>query len=151
MNGAALHRHCAAHGKTTDEMLKFLSAPDGRSYLRPSIVRERLESEFAYVATSEQAGREFFRSVFGGKSDAPAPLRRSVDDLNFLPVEEPGAGALYVQCGDDLSSETTLLGMFVIPGEPIIFDYTSPENERSTLPLVERCAAVLGYRISAAD
>jgi len=108
-------------------------------------VRERLESEFAYVAASEEAAHEFVVSVFG---DARDDTQRADDDLDMRPFGDAGVGALYVQCGDDLTSETMLLGMFIIPGEPIIFDYTSPENERSTLTLVERCAAVLGYQIS---
>jgi len=130
------------------DMPQRLSVPEGCDYLRPSVVKERLESEFAYVATSEEAARHYYLSTFRKRRKYTAPGRHFVDDVPISPIEELGAGALYVQCGDDLTSETMLLGMFVIPGEPIVVDYTSPENERLTLPLIERCAAVLGYQIS---
>jgi hypothetical protein len=129
-------------------MTTRLLARIGQPYLSPPVVKERLGSAFAYIESSEELGRSYVLEMIRQV--------RKIDDTRRIPVEskyldrlsKDRCGALYLHFGDDPGSETMLLGMYVIPGEPLVFDYSSQAHEQSTLPLLRRCAAVLGYDIS---
>lgn len=125
-------------------MPRRLSPRKGCEYLRPLVVKERLESEFAYVAASQEAGRRYLSSMIR-RHGKHRVVREDHHEERSNEVEN---GALYVHFGDDLSSERMLLGMFVVPDEPLVFDYASPENEQAAAPLIARCAAVLDYEIA---
>jgi hypothetical protein len=129
-------------------MPRCLSPRKGCDYLRPLVVKERLESEFAYVAASHEAGRRYVLALIQQNRKTSRGRGSSVHNQHDERSDGRDNGALYVHFGDDLTSERMLLGMFVIPDEPLVFDYASPENEQAAAPLIARCAAVLDYEIA---
>ena len=115
------------------------------AYLAPLALVTRLKSEFAYVETDGEEGRrhvlESIERLKGERSF------RQVDRDKIQWLDRVKNRALFVCFGDNASSESLLLTTYVIPGEPLAFDYASVTHERAVQPLLARCAAVLGYQI----
>jgi len=55
--------------------------------------------------------------------------------------------AVYIYFGDNPGPEDAILSTAVIPGNPLVVDFSSPEHQQTTRPLLVRCATVLGYDI----
>ena len=122
-----------------------LVANNPDAYLSPLALVTRLKSEFAYVETDGEEGRrhvlETIERMKGQRSS------RQVDRDQIQWLDRVKNRALFVCFGDDASSDSVLLSTYVIPGEPLAFDYASVADERTVQPLLARCAAVLGYQI----
>jgi len=124
-------------------MIAALTPRNGGRYLLPAEVIGRLKSAFAYAETSEKDARGcwwmselLFIAADGRGEEYDADLARweSLQD-----------GALYFHFGDELGDDATLLSMFVVPAQPIFLDPLTAHEKAA--PLIERCAAVLGYRV----
>jgi hypothetical protein len=128
-------------------MLHRLITRVGNYYHCPSAVVKRLESEFAYVETSEEDARrhvlEIIEQLIALKQGGKDP----VGDEDLIRLERIQESAIGVCFGDDLTSDLALLNTYVIPGEPLLFEYSSPAHEEAARPVLRRCADVLGYEI----
>jgi hypothetical protein len=67
------------------------------------------------------------------------------EDLDRL--ERFQDAALYLHFGDDVGDDATLLSMFIVPTQPIFVDPITGNDKQKAAPLIERCAAALGYEV----
>jgi hypothetical protein len=128
-------------------MWHCLKPPTCACYLCPAEIVRRLEREFAYVETSEEVGRRHVLEVVQQLTALRQTGRVAIDDQYLTRLCQIESEAVYVHFGDDPTSETSILGTPVVPEEPLIFEYLSPDHRESLAPLVTRCAAVLGYEV----
>ena len=128
-------------------MAHRLVARGGHRYLSPHVVVTRLESEFAYVESSEEDGRRHVRGIVLQLQAIKQIGDVPVDSEYLERLERAQDGAIYVYFGDDPSSETAYLSTAVIPGEPLFFDYSSRAHEAEAQMLLLRCAEVLDYDV----
>ena len=128
-------------------MAHRLIARDGHRYLSPRVVVTRLESEFAYVESSEEDGRRHVRGLVRQLQSIKQIGDIPVDSEHLERLKKAQNGAIYVYFGDDPSSETAYLSAAIIPGEPLFFDYSSRAHEQAAQTLLLRCADVLGYEL----
>ena len=128
-------------------MVHRLFAREGQRYLSPRIVLDRLESEFAYVESSDDEGRRHVQGLIRQLIRIKQMGKIPVDNEHLDRLKKAQNAALYVYFGDNPSSDTGYLCTAVIPGEPLIFDYTSREHQRAARPLLVRCAEALDYEI----
>lgn len=126
-------------------MAHRLFARDGHRYLSPRVAVTRLESEFAYVESSEEDGRRHVRGIVRQLQAIKQIGDIPVDSEHLERLKRAQTGAIYVYFGDDPSSETAYLSTAIIPGEPLFFDYSSRAHEQAAQTLLPRCADVLGY------
>lgn len=131
-------------------MANRLCARNGGGYLSPRVVVARIESEFAYVEADAEAGRRHVRAIISRLKNLAANGLLSVDNEYVERLSKAEPGSIYVYFGDDPGSELACLGVAVIPGEALYFDYPSHAHARATLPLLARCAAILSYDIAEA-
>lgn len=129
-------------------MVHRLYAPHGQLYLSPQVVLRRLESEFPYVEADEEDGRRHVRKIIRQLWKIKQTGEIPVDDDYLERLNKVQRGAVYVYFGDNPGSELALLSTVIIPGEPLIFDYSSRAHRQATQPLLHRCAAALGYDIA---
>lgn len=119
---------------------------NGTDYLSPWGVVNRLKTEFSYVEADGEEGR---RHVLA------AIERLRADTDSHTPADHHLLGrltqvknrALFVCFGDDPGSEVAILGLYVVPGMPLVIEYRSSEHEQAVQHLLARCAASLGYEI----
>lgn len=129
-------------------MVHRLYAPPGQLYLSPQVALRRLESEFSYVETDEEDGRRHVRKIIRQLWQIKQTGKIPIDDDYLQRLNKAQRGAVYVYFGDNPGSEMALLSTVIIPGEPLIFDYSSRAHRQATQPLLLRCASVLGYDIT---
>jgi len=110
------------------------------------VVVARLQSEFPYVASSEEDGRRYVRAIVKQLSAIKQIGEIPVDSEYLDRLDRAQNGAIYVYF-EDPSCATTYLSTVVIPGEPLFFYYSSSAHERATQALLSRCAAALDYEI----
>jgi len=127
-------------------MAHRLVARDGHRYLSPRVVVARLQSEFPYVASSEEDGRRYVRGIIRQLQAIKQTGDPRIDSEYLDRLERAQNGAIYVYF-EDWSSETVYLGTVVIPGEPLFFNYSSSAQEQAARPLLLRCAAALDYDV----
>lgn len=124
-----------------------LLARDSHHYLSPLGVVTRLKSEFDYVESDAEAGRRYVLETI---EELQANKWSRLFDINHEYLEQLDRvkeRVLYVCFGDNPGSESGILSTYVIPGTPLLFDYSSYVHEQAVEPLLVRCAAVLGYDI----
>ena len=119
-------------------------------YLSPREVVNRINAVFAYVEASEDEGREHVRDVIAQLQSMMREGTIPHDRQYLAHLKRVQDQAIYVYFGDNPGIEIECLSTAVIPGEPILFDYSSPEHEQAARPILERCAIVLGYEITEA-
>ena len=115
------------------------------TYFSPFGVVNRLKSEFSYVETDGEEGARYALKML--ERLRAARSQRQVDRDMVERLDRVKNRVLFVCFGDAPSSELTLLNVYVIPGMPLEFEYASATHERAVQPLLERCAAVLGYEM----
>src|SRR5688572_4791969 len=125
-------------------MPHWLLPPDGHEYLSVDDVLDRLRDEFRFVEADAAAGVERvgdWIAQYGrlGRHEIP-DLERAVERL-----EQVRGEAVQIALFDDPSSRHAYLSFTLIPGEPLLIDYSSPEHEEAVRPFVERCASALDY------
>lgn len=125
----------------------WLLAKENRVYLRPQVVIARLEREFAYVETSEEVGRQHVAQLIRELPKVKKWGQITVDRKYLEHLHKVRDEAVFIYFGDNPGSEDAILSTAVIPGNPLVVDFSSPEHRRATRPLLERCANVLGYEI----
>ncbi len=125
----------------TPQMGTLRPRPGGR-YLNPDEVIRGVKiacacAACAYVETSSEGARE----------KALEWMTQPAFNDNRAQREEIAEAALFVHFGDDLTSEGALLSMLLIPGQPLLIEYSPQTPGDGTHALVARCARVLGYEI----
>jgi len=128
-----------------------LFAKPETGYLAPREVVKRIDAVFAYLEASEEEGREHVRDVI---TQLQAMMRDGTipQDRKYIAhMKRVQDQAIFLYFGDNPGVEEECLSTAVIPGEPLFFDYSSPEHEMAARPILERCAIVLGYDIVADD
>jgi len=128
---------------------RLLSKSD-TGYLSPREVVNRINAVFAYVEASEDEGREHVRDVVAQLQSMMKEGAIPQDRQYLAHLKRVQDQAIYVYFGDNPGAENECLGTAIIPGEPILFDYASPEHEQAARHILERCAIVLGYDINEA-
>lgn len=128
-------------------MLHRLVTRGGTYYHCPSAVVKRLESAFAYVETSEEDARRHVLEIIEQLQALKQAGKDSVGHGDLIRLETIQDAAIGVCFGDDLTSDLALLNTYVIPGEPLLFEYSSPAHQEAARPMLRRCADVLGYEI----
>jgi hypothetical protein len=122
-----------------------LHARDADGYLSPWGVVNRLKSTFSYVESDGEQGRlhviEMINSLRGNASS------RRADAQLAEQLERVKNHALLVYFGDDPGAELAVLTTYVVPGRPLVFEYSSHAQEQAAQPLLTRCAAALDYEI----
>lgn len=127
-----------------------LAPLNGNLYLSPLVIIMRIASEFAYIDADEAVGCERVDEVI---REMERRNRRARDPLvveRMEQLERVKERAVHVCFGDNPGCDKSYLCAVVIPGESMIFEYESAEHEESVLPLLERCAKILGYGVGAA-
>jgi hypothetical protein len=125
-------------------MAHRLVARDGH-YLGPRVVVTRLQSEFPYVASSEEDGRRYVRGIIQQLSAIKEIGEIPVDSEYLDRLNRAQDGAIYIYF-EDPNCETHL-STVVIPGEPLFFCYSSSAHEQASQTLLLRCAEALDYDI----
>jgi hypothetical protein len=126
-------------------MADRLLAINVSTYLTPQTVVNRLKTEFSYVETDGDGGRRYILETIARlKSDSSFRLvgQQVVEKLERLKDR-----TIFVCFGDDAGSDLAQLSTYVIPGMPLVFEYASVAHEQAVLPLLQRCAAALGYEL----
>lgn len=128
-------------------MAHRLCARDGEGYLSPRIVVERLEAEFPYVEVDAEDGRRHVRGIIRQLERMGEMGLVPLDEAYVQRLKQAAGASVYVYFGDDPGSEIACLSTAVIPGEALYFVYSSRKHAETAWPLLQRCAAVLGYEI----
>jgi hypothetical protein len=110
----------------------------------PAEVVRILANEFAFVKSDEDDGIKQARARAEWIEKAPARVflghhQQALENALKLKNLVPGE-ALTVEFGD---SKDRTKRIFLIPGEPINFGYSSKDDEEASREVVERCAAAL--------
>ena len=124
---------------------------NGSPYLSPSVVMQRLEREFAYVESDPEQGRRYILELLLQLLATRQPASVATDNVYLDRLATDQISALFVCFGDDPGSETALLSTFLIPDEPLIFDFVPDAHEPIIRPLLIRCATALDYEIAEAQ
>ncbi len=123
-------------------MVMLRPRPGGR-YLDPDDVIRGVKTACAYgacayVETSSEGARERALQWMN---------QLAFDNDNLAQREGIAEAALFVHFGDDLASDRALLSMLLMPGQPLLVEY-SPQAPSDGIPaLIARCARVLSYEI----
>ena len=115
------------------------------AYLSPWGVVSRLKSEFSYVEADGEEGRRHVLEILERLKAGTLPPH--IDPQIAGRLNRIKNRALFVCFGDDASSDAAVLATYVVPGMPLLFEYTSVEHEHAVHDLLSRCAAALGYEI----
>jgi hypothetical protein len=126
-----------------------LCAKAQREYLEPREVVNRINTAFAYVEVSEEAGRKHVDEVITQLQSMMRDGTIPQDSHYIARMKRMKDEAVFVYFGDNPGIEEKCLNTTIIPGEPLYFHYSSPEHETAAQPLLERCAVALGYDIEA--
>jgi hypothetical protein len=126
---------------------QVLLPADGCQFLTPLCALARIESEFAYVESSDEEARHYVEAAIekirqGGLRRDPRSTDRRIAQLERLK-----GGAIYVRFGDDPGDEIEHVSMAIVPGEPIIVEFDSAAHALASRALLMRCARALGYSI----
>lgn len=124
-----------------------LCVRDGGRYLSPRVVVSRLESAFAYVEGDEDEGRRHVGGIIRQLQEMAETGLIPIDDEYMERLKKAQRNSIYVYFGDDPGCELACLGVAVIPGEPLYFDYPSRAHAEAARPSLVRCAEILGYDI----
>ncbi|MGQ0750831.1 MAG: hypothetical protein ACT4PS_09885 [Betaproteobacteria bacterium] len=128
-------------------MTAALAPRVGERYLYPTEVIGRMKLAFAYVETSEEGAREKIQEWMSQLAFVAADGRTEECDADLDRLDQLQDAALYVHFGDEVGDDATLLSMFVVPTQPIFVDPLTGEDREKAAPLIERCAAALGYEV----
>jgi len=120
----------------------MLRPRQGGRYLDPDEVIRRVKtacarSACAYVETSSEGARE----------QALAWMNQPAFNDYLAQPEGLEEAALFVHFGDDLASEDALLSMLLIPGRPLLVEYSPRARGDGVRALIARCAKVFNYDI----
>ena len=126
----------------TLRMVTLKPRPGGRNLDPEEMIRRMRAARFAYVETSSEGARALAAQTLEWMN------RRAFND-NPAQQEGLAEAALFVHFGDDLTSEGTLLSMLLIPGQPLIIEYSPQTPQDGSRALIARCARVLNYDIVA--
>ena len=105
-----------------------------------------MKATFAYVETTDEGARAQLMECMSQLAFVAADGRAEKYDADLDLLERQRYSAVYVHFGDDLSNDAILLNMLVA-SQPIVVGPLNNENESKAPPLIERCAAVLGYEV----
>jgi hypothetical protein len=122
-----------------------LVANNADAYLTPWAVVNRLKSDFPYVEADGEEGRRYVLEIIE-RLKADMSLRH-IDQQMVERLARVKNRALFVCFGDDAGSDMAILGTYVIPGMPLVFEYASVAHENAVQPLLMRCAVALGYEV----
>jgi hypothetical protein len=117
-----------------------LCPPDGRPFLEPEEVVERLREEFAYCDANADQGADDVGDMIAKLIELEAP--QAIIDAAIAGRER----SFSVTVADDMASEE-YLRFIVQPGEGPLIGYHSGQHEAAVRPLLERCARALDYGI----
>lgn len=115
---------------------------DGQPYLTNREALARIIEEFLTVIVDRVDGREQMDRAIAqflrmGRDDGLVEEYRAKRDCTPM-----------VQIADDPRSGTCYVRSLLIPDRPILVGYHSSAHERDSKPVLERLAAVLGYRVT---
>jgi len=122
-----------------------LVANSADAYLGPWAAVNRLKPVFRYVEADGEEGCRYVLEAIQRLKAARSLRQGDRDMVQWL--DQVKNRALFVCFGDDAGSDLALLSTHVVPGLPLEFEYASVTHERAVQPLLERCAAALGYEI----
>jgi hypothetical protein len=143
-----------SEGRGGHVAMMMLRPRPGGQYLDPDRVIRRVEaacacSACAYVETSSRGAREQALDWMHQPAFMAAAGRSAADNGYLAQREGIAEAALFVHFGVDLTSEGALLSMLLMPGHPLLIEY-SPQTPRDGMrALVARCAKALNYDIVA--
>ena len=137
MDSASYNRY----SEITVKMVALRPGPDGR-YWDPDEVVRRVKAACAcaacaYVETSSEGARE----------RALAWMNQPAFNDDLAQREGLAEAALFVHFGVDLASEDALLSMLLIPGQPLLIEYSPRALGDGMRALIARCAKALNYDI----
>src|SRR5512139_3769349 len=112
-------------------MTDRLLAPNA-AYLTPGLVVTRLKSAFSYVEVDGEEGRRYVIETIE-RLNIDSSLR-SVDWHIMELLSRGKERALFICFGDDAKTELEILDTYVLPGMPMVFEYSSAEHERAARP-----------------
>ena len=120
----------------------MLRPRSGGRYWGPDEVIRRVKaacacSASAYLETSSEGARE----------QALEWMSQPAFNDYLAQREELAEAALFVHFGDDLASEGALLSMLLIPGQPLLIEYSPQAPGDGVSALIARCAKVFNYDI----
>ena len=117
-----------------------LCPPEGRPFLEPEEVVERLREEFAFCDADQDQGADDVGDMIAKLIELKAP--KPIIDAAIA-----GRDRSYsVTVADDMASEN-YLSFIVRPGEGPLIGYHSGQHEEAVRSLLERCARALDYEI----
>jgi len=124
-----------------------LEVAPGSDWLRIPVVLSRLQKGFCYFEADEELGRQHAEELVAC-FESSLKHSFSVQRQRYLHrLAKSASQAVYLQFGDNPGSNTEYLETVLIPFEPVVLGYQSPEHQITASPLVERCATLLGYDI----
>lgn len=122
----------------------LLQPLDSQSFLGAHLVLARIGQAFRYVETDDALGRSHIRwmieTIRDESLDDTMDHDERVRQLNAV-IDD----AMHVRCGDDPSSDTEHLSVYIVPHEPLVVDYDSLAHQMAAHPLVLRLAKALNY------
>lgn len=119
-----------------------LMPPPGGSWLSSSEVTQRLRAEFDWVDVDPETGKSQALALAGHLAAVKAP-KEEVSRIEALQHE-----AVYFVCCDDHADDEQTLSFVVMGHEPLYIGYTDDRHQRKSRPVLQRCAAALGYCIA---
>ena len=119
--------------------------PRNGSYLSPMEVITRMQAAFAYVETSEEGAHAEVLAWMDQVAFVLDEGRCAAVDEYMAQLERFQYAARFVHFGHDLGSDGVLLGMLMIPHQPLIIDAHGDDEE--TWYLIFCCAGALGYEV----
>lgn len=121
-------------------MAHRLEPPQGRSYLDPREVVERLRDEFPDCEADADQGADDVGDLIAKLIELNAP--QAIIDHAVAGRDR----SFTVVVADDMASDD-YLRFIVRPDEGIHIGYFSAQHEAAVQPLVERCAQALNYKV----
>jgi hypothetical protein len=112
----------------------------GRDYLDPKEVVERLRDEFSFCDADANQGSDDVGDMIGKLIELKAPQ-------HLIDAAVGGRDRSFsVVVADEMDSDNCL-SFIVQPDSGILIGYNSGQHEATVRPLVERCAQALDYEI----
>lgn len=113
---------------------------EGQAYLDPEEVARRLTEEFADCDVDAGQGADDVGDMLAKLIELKAP-QAVIDE-----VTTGRERALRITIADDRAADNRL-SFIVRPNDGLLIGYHSAQHEAATRPLLDRCAAALGYEI----
>lgn len=122
------------------EMSHRLCPPEGRAFLDPEEIVERLREEFAFCDADKDQGADDVGDIIAKLIELKAP--QAIIDAVLAGRER----SYSVTVADDMASED-YLNIIVRPDEGPLIGYHSAQHEAAVRSLVERCVRALDYEL----